>query len=111
MCAEASPAPGRRLRWRRVDDDRRKRDELGSAPTTPGPAPDPAQPFAAGSTLDMPADEISARDPMRIGRFIVRARLGAGGMGVVYAGEDSDLGRRVAIKLVRGEAEQPAFRD
>ena len=95
-----------------MDDDRRKRDELGSAPTTPGPAPDPAaQQFAAGSTLDMPADEITPRDPMRIGRFIVKARLGAGGMGVVYAGEDADLGRRVAIKLVRGDAEQPAFRD
>jgi len=36
-----------------------------------------------------------------VGRYVVEQRLGAGGMGVVYAARDLELERRVAIKLVR----------
>ncbi|WP_328854116.1 serine/threonine protein kinase [Microbispora hainanensis] len=38
-------------------------------------------------------------DPRRIGPYLVVGRLGAGGMGVVYAAVDGS-GRRVAVKLV-----------
>ncbi|WP_177326003.1 serine/threonine-protein kinase [Nannocystis exedens] len=38
---------------------------------------------------------------LRLGRYVVGERIGAGGMGVVYAGLDPELGRKVAIKLVR----------
>ncbi|MFF0308127.1 serine/threonine protein kinase [Streptosporangium sp. NPDC004379] len=38
-------------------------------------------------------------DPREIGPYRLVGRLGAGGMGVVYAGVD-DTGRRVAVKLV-----------
>lgn len=38
-----------------------------------------------------------------VGRYVVISRLGAGGMGVVYAAYDPDLNRRVAIKLLIDE--------
>ncbi len=45
------------------------------------------------------------------GRYEVGERIGRGGMADVFAGTDTRLGRRVAIKLLRANlAEDPAFR-
>ncbi|HEX4015365.1 MAG TPA: protein kinase [Frankiaceae bacterium] len=51
-------------------------------------------------------DPLQPADPSRVGRYDLTARLGAGGMGVVYRAE----GRRgvVALKLVRPELAQDA---
>ena len=40
----------------------------------------------------------------RIGRYVVEAELGTGGMGVVYRARDPELARDVAIKVVRPSA-------
>ncbi len=53
---------------------------------------------------------LRADDPEQIGGYLLTARLGAGGMGVVYLGEAED-GGLVAIKVLRPElADDPEFR-
>ena len=49
-------------------------------------------------------------DPSQVGRYRLVARLGAGGMGVVYLGVDP-TGHQVAVKVLRPElADDPEFR-
>jgi serine/threonine-protein kinase len=43
-------------------------------------------------------------EPVRLGRFEVSSRLGAGGLGAVYAAHDPSLDRKVALKLLHGDA-------
>ena len=58
----------------------------------------------------MARSPLQQTDPARVGRYRVTARLGAGGMGVVYLGETQD-GYPVAIKVLRPElADNPEFR-
>jgi hypothetical protein len=53
---------------------------------------------------------LQAGDPARIGNYRLSARLGAGGMGVVYLGVAWD-GSAVAVKVLRPElADDPEFR-
>jgi serine/threonine protein kinase len=45
-----------------------------------------------------------------VGRYVIAARVGRGAMGVVYAANDPDLDRKVAVKVLRAESLSDAAR-
>ena len=63
---------------------------------------------AAGSPLTQTADPVSVGH--RIAHYEILARLGTGGMGVVYLVEDTRLGRRAALKLLARDHDQEQVR-
>src|ERR1044071_5723877 len=67
-----------------------------ATPTSLRAAPEPAREIGPGDCL---------------GRYTIRRLIGAGGMGRVFAAVDPELGRAVAIKLIRAErASSPSAR-
>ena len=82
----------------------RQNDTLtGEEPTGDEDTIRPMRPEALLSAYD--------RDPVigsQVSGYVVKGRLGAGGMGIVYEGEQPVIGKRVAIKVLRPEvAENP----
>jgi eukaryotic-like serine/threonine-protein kinase len=54
---------------------------------------------------------MSSSLPPHIGRYRVKRELGRGAMGMVFQAEDPDIGRAVAIKLVRADLLEGSDRD
>jgi tetratricopeptide (TPR) repeat protein len=62
-----------------------------------------AAPTLAGASMVSPSAPLELGRGATLGRYFVIERLGAGGMGVVYAAYDPELDRKVAVKLLRSE--------
>ena len=84
-----------------AEDPDAARDRTVPAPAAPRLADQLARAELKARLFGAPAEST------RIGRFAVLRRIGAGGMGVVYAAYDEQLGRKVAIKLVRPGRDDP----
>lgn len=68
------------------------------------------QPWCRGREGPLARAPLGEGDPSRVGRYRLTARLGAGGMGVVYLGVAAD-GSQVAVKVLRPElADDQEFR-
>jgi serine/threonine protein kinase/tetratricopeptide (TPR) repeat protein len=74
---------------------------------------------ATSSTIDDRPGDRPSRGPAGaelatgtvVGRYVLVARLGAGGMGVVYAAYDPELDRRIAIKLIHAAGDKKPQRE
>ena len=103
----AAPEPERGRLLRRLDPETRREvlTLLGAYDTAGAFLTQPA--VDAGGTVRRLADAVSESDPLvgqHVGPWLVRARIGEGGMGTVYRAERADglFERTVALKVVRG---------
>src|SRR5439155_13586474 len=59
------------------------------------------------ATLPQGGGEPELETGASVGRFTLLERLGAGGMGVVWAAYDPQLDRKIALKFVRADLSRP----
>ena len=57
--------------------------------------------LAAFAKIECPGCHAEARVPARFSHFTLLRRLGSGGMGTAFLGEDEALGRKVAVKVIQ----------
>jgi predicted Ser/Thr protein kinase len=74
------------------------------------PTADPAR--ASTIAADSPATESALLTKgMHVGRYEVESFLGAGGLSLVYIARDPELNRRVALKLLKSDAQARLLRE
>jgi len=75
-------------------------------PGRSGEAPTLVDATSTGSGTRRSLDEHRLPRGTTLGRYVVLERIGAGGMGVVYAAYDPQLDRRIALKLLHDDEER-----
>lgn len=84
-----------------ADDSAERDTQVEDEPRSTDGRAEPPRPLGEADDARAEADPIAVGD--RIARYVIRERLGAGGMGVVYAADDPELDRIVALKLLLSE--------
>lgn len=84
-----------------------KTQPSGGKTQPPGAMPD-TPPASAGPAT---ADDELLPSGTRVGRYLVIGHIGSGGLGDVYAAFDSELDRKVAIKILRPTAHDKSLGD
>ena len=57
-----------------------------------------------------PHSKMNINSGTKLGRYEIRAKIGAGGMGEVYLAQDTQLRRSVALKILPAEFTQSQYR-
>ncbi|MCA9240717.1 MAG: serine/threonine protein kinase [Planctomycetales bacterium] len=71
------------------------------APDDPSAELAPTRDFSASAGLSTSSIRLS-EGPLSFGRYLLREKIGQGGMGAVFLAEQPELKREVAIKIIRG---------
>ena len=79
------------------------RDEVESLITSHNEAGDSIEIMAAEAATKVLSAEQGSIEGKQIGHYHVLSRIGRGGMGEVFLSQDTRLGRKVALKLLRSD--------
>ena len=72
-----------------------------SVPMGPAPVPDTLAKWTRHNLPPQPAEDYAGK--LFAGRYLVRRKIGGGGMSTIYEAQDSTLGIRVVVKIMRGD--------
>jgi eukaryotic-like serine/threonine-protein kinase len=101
---ELNPAERSAFLAQACANDSELRSEVESLISSHDQAGDSIEVMAAEAATEILADEQTGSIVgKRIGRYQVVSHIGRGGMGEVFLTQDTNLGRKVALKLLRGE--------
>ncbi len=115
LLAGRVPQPRADAHWAHIEQCAACRALLSALPERPkstqAPSPDPQPGDSVSQTLRSPvgrapvaSDDEGPLQGALVGRYVIESLIGAGGFGRVYAADDPQLRRSVAVKIIRSGA-------